>query len=117
LAAPEPGDVVIVDDDGGIRRSFEPFATNVVGIISTSPAQILRDGLKDAVPVVLSGIAPCKVTAENGMVKPGDMLVASSMPGYAMRAGKSPPVGSVIGKALTKLKEDKGTVDVLVMLK
>jgi hypothetical protein len=114
---PQAGDVVIVDEEGGIRRSHEPFATNVVGIISTQPGQILRSDMKNGAPVVLTGIVPCKVTAENGPVKPGDLLVSSSIPGYAMKAGKNPPVGAVIGKALTKLEKEQGTVDVLVMLR
>jgi len=117
LSQPEPADVVVINgEDGGIMRSREPFATNVVGIISTNPAQVLRDGLKNSVPVVLSGIVPCKVTAENGQIKPGDLLVSSSTPGHAMKAGKNPPQGTVIGKALTKLEGDVGVVDVIVMM-
>ena len=117
LRYPEPGDVVVIDEDGGIRLSHEPFATNVVGIVSTTPAQVLRDGLDNAVPVALNGIVPCKATAENGAIKPGDLLVASTKPGYAMKAGKNPPVGAVIGKAMGKLEKGKGIVKVLVMLR
>ena len=87
--------------------------------ISTNPAQILRDDLENAAPVVLSGIVPCKVTVENGSIKPGDLLVSSSTPGHAMKAGNNPPAGTVIGKAVTRLVEgrDVGEVEVLVMLK
>jgi len=119
LAAPEPGDVVAIDENGGIRRSFEPCSTKVVGIISTTPAQILRDGLKNAAPVTLSGIVPCKVCNENGMIKPGDLLVSSSRPGHAMRAGSVVAPGTVIAKALEKLDENKetGVIEVVVMLR
>lgn len=117
LAQPEAGDVVVIsEEDGGIRRSYAPFATNVVGIISTNPAQVLRDGLENAAPVVLSGIVPCKVTAENGAIKPGDLLVSSTTPGHAMKAGKNPPAGTVIGKALKQLDKDVGVVEVIVMM-
>ncbi len=108
---------MVINEDGGIRRSYAPFASNVVGIISTNPAQVLRDGMENAVPVVLSGIVPCKVTAENGEIKPGDLLVSSTTPGRAMKAGKNPPQGTVIGKAVTKFDKDVGVVDVLVMLR
>ncbi len=114
---PEAGDVVVIDKDAGIRRSFRPFATNVVGIISTSPAQILRDELEDAAPVTLSGIVPCKVINENGQIFPGDLLVSSSRPGYAMRAGEDPPAGTVIGKALGSLDEEEGMIEAIVMLR
>lgn len=119
LGAPEAGDVVVVDSKGGIRRSYEKFCTSVVGIISTNPAQILRDNLPNAAPVALNGIVPCKVTTENGDIKPGDLLVSSSIPGHAMKAGQNPPPGTVIGKALGSLDEDKevGEIEVLVMLK
>jgi len=116
---PEGGDVVVIDEeDGGIRRSYEAHAVNVVGIISTNPAQILRDNLKNAAPVALSGIVPCKVTTENGPIKPGCLLVSAKTPGHAMRADEDPPAGSVVGKALERLDEDKevGVVDVLVMM-
>jgi hypothetical protein len=117
LSRPEAGDVVVIDEDGGVRRSYKPYSTNTVGIISTNPAQILRDGLENAVPVALSGIVPCKVTSENGPVKPGDLLVSSSTPGHAMAAGPNPAAGAVIGKALTRLEGDTGVVDALVMMK
>jgi len=116
LELPQAGDIVIIDEDGGIRRSFVPFATNTVGIISTNPAQILRDDLENAAPVALTGIVPCKVTSENGTIKPGDLLVSSSRPGHAMRAGKNTPVGTVIGKALGRLNEEVGVVEVVLTM-
>jgi hypothetical protein len=37
------------------------------------------------VPLAVVGIVPCKVTAENGAIARGDMLVTSSRVGYAMK--------------------------------
>jgi hypothetical protein len=51
---------------------------------------------------------------------PGDLLVSSSTPGHAMKAGrKNPPAGTVIGKALERLDEDKdvGVIEIIVMLR
>jgi len=50
---------------------------------------------------------------------PGDLLVSSSRPGYAMRAGKETAAGTVIGKALEKLDKNKedGVIEVVVMLR
>ncbi|MFH1846776.1 MAG: hypothetical protein ABH869_04390, partial [Candidatus Omnitrophota bacterium] len=110
-AQPSAGDVVVIDETGGIRRSYEAFSTNVVGIISTNPAQILMEDLENAAPLALSGVVPCKVTTENGAIKPGDLLVASSLPAHAMKAGDNPPAGSVIGKALGRLDKDEGADD------
>jgi len=53
---------------------------------------------------------------------PGNVKIILQLvvqPGHAMRAGKNPPPGTVIGKALGSLDEKKevGVVEVLVMLK
>jgi hypothetical protein len=50
-----------------------------------------------SVPVALAGRIPVKVSAENGRVKAGDFLTASSIPGVAMKATKA---GPIIGQAL-----------------
>jgi len=112
-----PADVVIIDYTGGIRLSDSANSTSVVGIISTNPAQILREDLKNAAPVALSGIVPCKVTSENGFIKPGDMLVSSSKTGYAMKAPDNPKHGTIIGKALEPQDEEIDTISVLVMMR
>jgi hypothetical protein len=62
------------------------------------------------------GIVPVKASAENGPIAPGDMLVASSIPGHAMSAGPNPPTGTVIGKALEGLEGDTGMIKLLVVL-
>ena len=49
-------------------------------------------------------------------LQPGDMLVASTLPGYAMRASGNPPQGTVLGKALSGLDEETGVIKMLVML-
>ncbi len=37
------------------------------------------------VPLAVVGIVPCKVTAKNGAIMAGDLLVTSSTPGRAMK--------------------------------
>jgi hypothetical protein len=61
------------------------------------------------------GIVPCKVSAENGPIAPGDLLVTSSTPGHGMRDA-NPRVGTVIGKALESLESGTGVIRVLVTL-
>jgi hypothetical protein len=61
--------------------------------------------------MALAGRVPVKVTTENGAIGVGDMLVASSKPGYAMRGDiemiKETP-GVVLGKAMGSLAEGRG---------
>lgn len=65
--------------------------------------------------VTLGAFKAVKVDASFGAIRPGDLLVASSNPGYAMRS-EDPKMGAVIGKALGELTEGTGMVPVLVTL-
>jgi hypothetical protein len=115
----EPGDVLGIDAEGRLVRSSLPYQGNVVGVYSTRPGYLGggdsfgRDG---HAPLALVGIVPVKASLENGSIRPGDMLVASSSPGHAMRGGEGAPQGSVIGKALDALEDGRATIRMIVML-
>lgn len=66
-----------------------------------------------AVVVTLGAFEALKVDASYGAVRPGDLLVASPNPGYAMVAVDA-PVGTVVGKSLGTLLFGAGPVAVLV---
>ncbi|MBN1535717.1 MAG: hypothetical protein JW908_03210 [Anaerolineales bacterium] len=63
--------------------------------------------------VTLGAYKMIKVDASFGAINPGDLLVASSNPGYAM-VSHDPKVGTVIGKALESLDSGTGTIAVLI---
>jgi len=115
----EPGDVLAIGPDGRLILSTEAYQTNVVGVYSSDPGFIggrVEDRNSGGeIPLAIMGVVPVKATAENGPIRPGDLLVASSMPGHAMKAGPNPPVGSVIGKALEGLEEGTGVIRMLVI--
>lgn len=118
-----PGDVLVIDPHapGKFLESADPYSTSVAGIYSTKPGLIgRREGAPknpDAVPMAMVGIVPTKVSAENGAIHPGDLLVTSSTLGYAMKGtDRSKMLGAVIGKALGDLDSGKGTIEVVVML-
>jgi hypothetical protein len=69
----------------------------------------------DEVPLAVIGIVPCKVIAENGPIRAGDLLVTSSTPGHAMR-DDDPRAGTIVGKALQSLTSGTGIITVLVTL-
>src|SRR5690606_25947323 len=56
------------------------------------------------VPVALAGRVPVKVSTENGDIKAGGYLTASSKPGVAMKAKKA---GVVIGVAMSSYEGDE----------
>jgi hypothetical protein len=87
------GDLLVMDPSGERRLSTSqtPYSTLVAGIFSTQPGVVAsqhRAGEalpSNEVPWAVVGIVPCKVSAENGPVEVGDLLVASAPPGYAMK--------------------------------
>ena len=119
----EPGDVLVIstDKDRTVELSTEPYSTLVAGVYSADPGFIGSDHPMDGpeaneVPMAVVGIVSCKVSAENGPIHRGDLLVTSSTPGHAMRAGPNPPQGTVLGKALGELEEGTGVILILVTL-
>ena len=116
----EPGDVLIIGADGKLARSTEPYQASVVGVYSTQPGFVgghpVQGKILGTIPLAVVGIIPVKISAENGAIVPGDMLVASSMPGRAMKAGAHPPQGVVIGKALESSGKDTGMIQMLAAL-
>jgi len=65
--------------------------------------------------VTLGAYKAIKVDASYGAIQPGDLLVASPNPGYAMKA-TNPQPGTIIGKALAPWVSGTGTIPVLVTL-
>jgi hypothetical protein len=122
----EPGDVLVIGDgadgsDGEVQKSGAPYSTMVAGIFATKPGVIGRRQslLKEAeeIPMAMVGIVPTKVTAENGPIHRGDLLVTSSAIGYAMKGtDRNRMLGAVIGKAMGSLDSGTGVIEVLVTL-
>jgi hypothetical protein len=121
----EPGDLLVIDR--GAKRSLAlartPYSTLVAGIYSTkpgllaSPHHIEDPEIDMEVPLAVVGIVPCKVTAQNGPIREGDLLVTSSRAGYAMKGvDRRRMLGAVVGKALEPLDKGDGVIQVLVTL-
>ncbi|MBZ0267960.1 hypothetical protein K8I85_07380 [bacterium] len=69
----------------------------------------------DEIPLAVVGIVPCKVSAENGPIRAGDLLVTSSLAGHAMR-DETAQAGTIVGKALGALSSGTGVIRILVTL-
>lgn len=115
----EPGDVLVVRPDGTLARCDTAYQPTVVGVYAPQ-AGFVGGAAEDAtgrVPLAVVGVVRVKVSAENGPIAPGDLLVAAATASHAMRAGDNPALGTVIGKALGRLEKDTGTLLMLVMLR
>jgi hypothetical protein len=116
----EPGDVVMADPRGGGRLVLSEGAYNtaVLGVVSTDPGMALGSGEDEGQALLaLIGRVPVKASAENGAIRPGDLLVTASTPGHAMRCeGVEQCFGRTIGKALEGLESGSGVIQMLVTL-
>jgi hypothetical protein len=117
------GDVLVIDQSANrqLTRTSKSYSTLVAGIYSTRPGVLagsrMEKGPTSDVPLAVVGIVPCKVTAENGAIQAGDLLVTSSKAGYAMKGtNRKKMMGAVLGKALQPLPKGDGVIQVLVTL-
>jgi hypothetical protein len=103
-----PGSVVAASPDGkGVVLAAAAYEPAVVGVISGAgslqTAMLVgsrNDGTND-LPVAVAGQVFVRISSEGGAVRVGDLLVASSTPGVAMRgADRERLMGAVVGKAL-----------------
>jgi hypothetical protein len=122
----EPGDVLEIStiSDRRVTRSGEAYSTRVIGVYATKPGVLLTeldidDPLDRMIPVGVIGVIPTRVTAENGPIRRGDLLVSAGTPGHAMRADpRRLQFGMVIGKALEGFAgKGSGMIRVLVNVK
>lgn len=116
----EPGDLISIDTNerGFVTKSQGAGDSGVIGVYSENPALELSQGdgalgNNKVVAVALAGRVPLKVTTENGPIKNGDYLTASSVPGVAMRATKA---GVVVGQAMAPYN-DTGVGKITVYVK
>lgn len=121
----EPGDVLVIGPDSGsdVVKSSEPYSTLVTGVYSTKPGVVGRrqrvdlKASKTEVPMAMIGIVPTKVSAENGPIRRGDLLVTSSLSGFAMKGtDRNRMLGAVIGKALGNLNSGTGVIEAVITL-
>jgi len=119
------GDLLVIEPTANrhLALAQQPYSSLVAGIYSTKPGMLgstrgVDESLaKDEVPLAVVGIVACNVSAENGPIQVGDLLVTSSTPGHAMRGtDRSRMLGAVVGKALEPLSQGRGVIQVLVTL-
>ncbi len=103
LNALEAGDLVSLGDiapngEAYAVKSSRAYDTRAFGIVSTKPAMTLDDGgTYPKAAIALNGRVPLKVSLENGPIKEGDYITASSTPGVGMKATGA---GRVVGIAM-----------------
>jgi hypothetical protein len=120
-----PGTVVILDParTNQVISSTQSYDTGVAGVVSLRPGIVLGEKGDNKVLVATTGRVKVKVTAENGPIKIGDLLVTSDQPGVGMKSVavdvggvRIHRPGTIIGKALEPLISGSGEILVLLSL-
>ncbi len=84
--------------DGEYVLSIEAYDSSIFGIVSHNPSLYLEDqNLESYVLVGSKGEMDVRVTTKNGIIKKGEYLTSSEIPGVAQKVDKS---GRVLGIAL-----------------
>jgi hypothetical protein len=117
------GTVVVLDSSKSnqVVAAIQAYDSRVAGVISLKPGIVLGEEGEGRVLVATTGRVKVKVSATNGPILIGDLLVTSDKEGFAT---KSLPLdiggvrfhrpGTIIGKALEPLAQ--GTGEILVLL-
>ena len=119
----EPGAVMVLEDDGKLVPCQMEYDTRVVGVVSGAGEYkpgIVLDRQPESVdrgPIALVGKAFCKVTADSGPIRVGDLLTTATVPGHAMKCtDRARALGALIGKALAPLAKGNGLIPIMVGL-
>ena len=112
----EQGDVVSLSKDspGQVVRSAGMDDALIIGCAQPTESATVAAEAGEPVAVASSRIALCRVDASYGPVSIGDRLIASPLPGMAMRIDAGLPGAPVLGRAIEPL--DAGTALVRVLL-
>lgn len=119
------GAVVVIDNQnpGHLKLSDQAYDTRVAGVVSGANGinpgiQMQQQGaLEGGKNVALTGRVYVLADNSNGVIRPGDLLTTSGIPGHAMKVtDHARAQGAILGKAMSGLDEAKGMVLVLVTL-
>jgi hypothetical protein len=107
----QPGTVLSIGGRAEVTMSQMDADPMVVGVVSTSPAIRMNDGLlgRNVVQIALLGRVPAYV---RGPVRRGEMLVSAG--NGRLRSELNPKPGTIVGKSLENFDGESGIVEILV---
>ena len=107
-AATEVGELVSLDPvhPGDAVKSATPGEALIVGC-----ALVGGDG---SIAIATAGVALCRVEASSAAIDVGDLLIASSVEGHAMKHDGRLPKAAILGRAVDPLPVGAGLIRVLL---
>jgi hypothetical protein len=117
------GDVLVISSSGDshVAKSSSAYSRRVVGVVAGSQGVVLTgasidSGLDSTLSVGILGVFPVRVSAGNGAIARGDLLVTSPNAGAAMRATNF-PAGAILGKSMGSFSgSGTGTIPAVLSL-
>lgn len=112
-ASYDVGTVVVFGGEYEITASKVLSDVSVAGVISGHPAYLMNSE-STGLPVALKGKVPVNII---GTAEKGDLLVTSSIPGYAISVGKDKSHGvAIFAKCIEqKTNHDRGTIMAVII--
>ena len=111
----DPGTVLIIGGEKEVTITKIRADISRSGIVSTNPAYTLNEGVGNDLSfpyIALAGRVPCKVV---GPIEKGQLLVTSSVPGFAESYQLGDDPNSVIARALESFDSEYGKIQVMVI--
>ncbi len=114
----DAGDLLAISEATSTRfkKTSRAYMANLAGVVTKTAGFIGGGeiaGQADTVVIALAGRVPVKVSGENGSIKLGDSITASSIVGYGM---KSTLPGRVVGMALEDFNASSATATGTIMI-
>ncbi len=96
---------ILVNTDKGLILASSTYSNKIFGVIQAGSVIIYRDVQNKGTPVGRGGVVVVNVSTINGVIKHGDYITSSPVPGKGMKATQS---GYVIGTALEDFSGEGG---------
>jgi hypothetical protein len=110
-----PGTVLVIGGEKEVTTTARHGDTARAGIVSTNPAYTLNAEAGDDIThpyIALAGRVPCNVI---GPIAKGDLLVTSTVRGFAERAHANDNPNATIARALETFEGTEGVIEVMVV--
>ncbi|MBI2268509.1 MAG: hypothetical protein HYU80_03680 [Candidatus Blackburnbacteria bacterium] len=102
---------ILASTNEGLVRADKAYSSSIFGVLQNKAAITFRSPDGNGRPVAREGTGELNVTDLNGVIKQGDYVTSSEVPGYGQKALKS---GYVIGIATTSFDDSSAQTTTVI---
>ncbi len=104
---------ILISSGGDLKRSDIAYDMRMFGVLQKNPIVVFRSVAGAEEPVMRNGVAMVNVANTNGVIKKGDFITNSAVPGKGQKADKS---GYALGTAWGDLNGSEGKIPVVLKI-